>query len=385
MKVDILNPSALPEPSLEFRNTFNSYLDLCEFNDEERLGLLFFLGATLPGKLGSTQPNTEEFQSILNSISLYSKSTGDFSDYGDLNDAVFSSWIYNANLAISKITSDDSLIDDNLRTIPNSSIIIGKAEPREDFLNNYQEDSFSLNVVQNLNDEIFSNVGLHLKDNGYSSTRAYEAGFAYRMMMLNLDIKGTTYLLSRIISYLSPLFQSLFYAPILYTSNLNAFKANHLFSQVLNNFYGGQDSALFTIAQSIHRYHQLIFYKERSTELREEWLFNKKVDEGSAMMVFFNGMNIAKTDLKQNSSSIKTSGQVFGKDLIDAEVSSTEFLKAILNIIKSKYSINGYDEFLSGSNSKWNNSWNHKGDYIQFLVILFYETTLHALVTKEIV
>ncbi len=385
MKVNMLNPSELPEPSIEFRNIFDSYLDLCEFNDEQRFGLLFFLGATLPGKLGSAQPNTDEFRSILHSMSLYSKSSGDFSDYGDLNDAIFSSWIYNANLAISKITSDDSSIDENLRTIPNSSIIIGKADPRVDFLNRFKEDSFCLNVVQNLNDEIFSKVGLHLKEKDYSNTRAYEAGFAYRMMMLNLDIKGTTYLLSRITSFMSPLFQSLFYAPILYTSNPQAFKANHLFSQVLNNFYGGQDSALFPIAQSIHRYHQLIFYKERSTELRDEWLFNKKVDEGSALMVFFNAMNIVKTDLKQNASSIKSSGQVFGKELIDAKISSTEFLKAILNIIKSKYSINGYDEFLSDSDSKWNNSWNHKGDYIQFLVILYYETSLHALVTQEII
>jgi hypothetical protein len=384
MKVKMLDPSELPESSIEFRNHFDSYLNSCEFKLEEQLGILFYMGATLPGKLVTVEPESAEFQNYLQVLSLYSKSTGDFSDYGDLNDAVFNAWIYNANLAISKITDDDTSLDDQLRKLPFGDVIIGKSNPKTEFLDMFRHDSFSLNAIQNLNDEVFSKTGDHLIERGYSLTRAYEAGFAYRMMMLNMDLKGTNYLLSRINSYLSPLFESLFYAPVLYVFNPHAFKANHLFSQILNNFFGGQESKLFPVAQSLHRYHQFIFYKENSIELRDEWLFNKNSDEGCAVMVFLNAMNIRKTNLKENSDIIKDSGGVFDGNLINARIDANDFLKSILEVIRSKYSINGYEEFVEGEGAKWNTTWNNKGDYIQFLVILFYETCLHALVVEEI-
>ena len=385
MKVHILNISDLPESSEEFRNYFDSYLELCEFKREEKLGILFYLGATLQGKLSNVDPESPEFNNYLQVFSLYSKSTGEFSDYGDLNDAVFNSWIYNANLAISKISADDTPIDENLRALPFGNIIVGKSEPKTEFLEKFKYDSFSLKAIQNLNDEVFIQTGSHLKDRDYSCTQAYEAGFAYRMMMLNMDLKGTDYLLTRISSHLSPLFESLFYSPILYVFNQHAFKANHLFSQILNNFYGGQNSKLFPIAQTIHIYHQFIFYKENSSELRDEWLFNQNDENGSAIMVFLNALNIRKTNIKENFFAIKQSGEVYDKSLIDARIDKNDFLKAILNVIQSKYSINGIDEFVLGEDAKKNTTWNNKGDYIQFLVILYYETCLHALVSKEII
>lgn len=386
MKLQFIEPKNLPKPSIEFRKYFDSYLKLCEFNEEEKLGILFYLGAFLPGKLSNIDSNSSEHQQYLKVLSLYSKSTGDFSDYGDLNDVVFNNWIYNANLAISKIIDDEIPLDENLRTLNMPSgkpIIVGKSNPKKEFLELFEKDSYSLNTIQNLNDEVFTKTGLHLKDKNYSCAKAYEAGFAYRMMMTHMDIKGTHYLLSRIDSFLSPLFQTLFNAPFLFVLNPKAFQANHLFSQVLNNFYGGQGSKLFPIAQSIHLYHQFIFYKENSIELKDEWLFNKNTNEGSALMVFLNALNIQKTNLKEEGNVIKQSGEVYDSSLIDAKISTNDFLNAILKVIQSKYSINGYEEFVEGDKAKWNTIWNNKGDYIQFLVILFYETCLHALVVDE--
>jgi len=80
--------NALPEPSVEFRTAFDAYLELCEFKLEEKLGILFFLGATLPGTLGSYEPDETEYKNYLQIFSLYSKSTGDFEDYPELDDAV---------------------------------------------------------------------------------------------------------------------------------------------------------------------------------------------------------------------------------------------------------------------------------------------------------
>ena len=385
MAIYSTNPDEFPEPSIEFRTQLDACLELCEFSREEKLGILFYLGATLPEILNEIDPNSSNFNEYLKVISLYSKSSGNFSDYDDLNDNVLISWTYNANLAISKITADDNDIDENLRKMDQGNITVGKSEPMSEFLENFEYDSFSLNAIQNLNDDIFSLTGLHLLESNYSLTKAYEAGFAYRMMMLNFDLNGTQFLLSRIRSFLSPLFESLFYSPVLYVFNKHAFKANHLFSKILNDFVGGQNSKLFPIIKSIHLYHQLIFYKENSTELRDEWLFNKKTDEGSAIIIFLNALNIVKTNLKDDSLQIKQSGELFDKSLIDASVSKTDFLNSILNVIQSKYSINGFGEFMEGEEAKWNTIWNNKGDYIQFLVILYYETCLHALATKEIV
>lgn len=384
MRVQYFDPKQLPKPSKEFKNSFDAYLNLCEFKEEEKLGILFFLGATIPERINSADALDDEYKLHLQVLSLYSKSTGDFSDYGDLNDGYFSEWIYNANLAISKITGDESPIDENLRTLPNSTVIVGKANPIKDFLDIFEEGALNLNTIQNLNDVLFSKTGEHLKEKQYSLTRAYEAGFAYRFMMMQMDIKGTDFLLSRINSYLSPLYQTLFYSPFLFVFNPSAFKANHLFSQILNNFYGGQESKLFPIAQSIHIYHQFVFYKEKSTELKDFWKFNQKSVEGSAILVFHNAINIHKTNLIKNSNFIKQSGEVFDKKLIDAKINTNDFLNAILHVIKSKYSTNGFHEFIEGWNAKWDDGWNNKGEYIQFLVILFYETCLHALVVNEI-
>jgi hypothetical protein len=375
---------ALPEPSVEFRTAFDAYLELCKFKLEEKLGILFFLGATLPGTLGNHEADETEYQTSLQIFSLYSKSTGDFEDYPDLDDAVFNTWIYNANLAISKITGDATSIDENLRTLPHTNVIVGKMGPKPEFLEMFKQDSFNLNAIQNLNDEVFMQTGLHLKEKNYSFTRAYEAGFAYRMLMLQIDIKGTHYLLSRIHSHLSPLFQALFYAPRLYVTNPHAFKANHLFSQILNNFYGGTESGLFPIAQSIHKFHQFAFYKANSTELKEHWLFNKVTDQGSALRIFAQAQSIRETNIKDGLDATKFSKEVYNSSLINASININDFLTAILEVIKSKYAINGYQEFIDGYEAKIDTTWNNKGDYIQFLVILFYETCLHALVVKEI-
>ena len=385
MQIRNLDPNHLMEPSRDFQVHFDAILDQCKFKTEERLGILFFLGATLPGKLNDVSPQEVDFNKYLQVLSLYSKSTGDFSDYGDLNDAFFSSWIYNTNLAISKICADESQIDDNLRTLPYGNIIVGKSDPNIKFLENHKYDTFNLNAVQNLNDEVFYETGKHLLETGYSFAKAYEAGIAYRMMMLNMDVKGTDFLLSRINSFLSPLFEAIFYTPFLYVFNHRAFKANHLFSQILNNFIGGNNSRLMPVAQPIHLYHQFLFYKENSSEFRDEWLFAKDNEEGSAISIFLNALNIRKTNLIENAELVKESGEVYNPSLINAKIGTTEFLKSVLQVIQSKYSINGYEEFANGKGAQWNTTWNNKGDYIQFLVILYYETCLHAMVIDDLI
>jgi len=381
MQVINIKSNDLSKPSLEFKNYFDSFLNLCEFKEEEKLGILFYIGATLPGHLKSFGPESSKFKQYLKALSLYSKSSGNFEDYGDLDQNLLIDFIYNINIAISKIRKNDTPIDSNLRKFKGR--FFWKSGKKIDFVSSYKHDSFNLNTVQNLNDELFISTGIHLKKKGYELERAHEAGFAFRMMMNILDAKGTYFLFSMIRDTLSPLYMSLFHGPILFALSPKIFKANHLFSQILNNLIGGSGSKLMSIVQPIHTYHRLIFYKKNSTELRDMWTFNKNGKYNPAQLVFVYALKIRETNIKIDTKLIKKSGEIYNSKIIDKQISHNDFLKVILDVISSKYSINGYEEFIKDSDNK-RFYWNNKGDYMQFLAILFYETCLHVLVLKEL-
>lgn len=377
-----IKPGDFPEHNEEFRHYFDGYLDLCEFTESVKLGLTFILGAVTPQVLNTAEP--DKMHDSLKTVTLYSRGTFDFSSYGDLNDYVFSKWIYNYNIVLFDILGIEEPLDNYLRKIPGMDVIIGKADIDEDFRGVYCKEAYTLNTVQNLNDDFFEKVGQHLYQNEYSTYKAYDAGVAYRMMMLNMDIKGTIFLLSQIRGYLSPLYQSLFYAPYLYVNFREAFVANHLFSQILQNLVGGSESDLGILAKPVHRYHQFIIYEPGSVSLRELWPFGKKTKEGSAVSMFMHAVRILEADLSSSSVDIQNADQVYDRELIGAEISLSDFLNRILKVLHDKYSINGYHEFTGSDNNQWSDTWNNKGDYIQFLALLYYETAIHALALKDL-
>ena len=378
-----INPGDFPKHNEEFRQYFDGYLDLCEFSESVKLGLTFILGAVTPEVLNTLEPN--KIQDGLRTVTLYSRSTFDFSTYGDLNDYIFSKWIYNYNVVLFDLLKVDEPLDNYLRKVPGMDLIIGKSDVDEEFRSRYRSETYTLNSVQNLNDDLFDKIGSHLDQKRYSTYKAYEAGVAYRMMMLNMDIKGTNFLLSNIGEKLSPLYQSLFYAPHLYVNYREAFLANHLFSQILQNLVGGSESNLGILAKPVHRYHQFIIYEPGSVKLRELWPFGKKTKEGSAVPMFMHAVRILKTDLVSSSVEIQNSGQIYDRELIGAEISINDFLNRILRVLHRKYDINGSHEFTGAHDNEWSNTWNNKGDYIQFLAILYYETAIHALALKKLI
>jgi hypothetical protein len=384
----ILYSIDLPEPSADFRNSFDAYLELCGFKLEEKLGILFYLGAILPGRLVTDTTADPELRDALRILSLYSRSTCDFRDYEDLDQGYFGTWIYNANLVITKMTKDRTDIDAYLRkgTQPSgTATIIGKFPPMVDLLDRANHGSFSLKAIHDLLDEVFLRTGCHLMEHNYTCSRAYEAGTAYRMMMTELDGPGTDYLLTRIERAMPPLFQALFHTPVLYIKDQEAFKKNHLFSQILNHLYGGSNSPLYPIAQAVHRYHQHVFYKQKGHDLREEWDFS--VTEDLAIRVFLAGLHIRDTPMRSAPGlldRIERSGELYNAGMINATVDINAFGNGILEVLWSKYGVYGYGEFREGRGTGWETRWNNKGEYIQFLVLLYYETALHALVVKEV-
>lgn len=389
MNIIEINPALFGSPNQEFKKRLDKDLDICEFSEECKRGFLFFLGAYLPGMLTESFGKDEKkLEANIPILGLYSTSTGQFSDYGELNDYTFSYWIYNTCTLFAKMAEPDASIDSYLRTIDKTGTIIGKTKINEDFISKYVGREFDMNLIQNINDEFFTGLGTELVKNEFTLERSYEAGMAYRMMMVQMDIKGNHFLMNMLSGSLalSPLYRTLIYMPTLFYTNNHAFVNNHLFSQILNNLVGGINSGLMNSYKPIHQFHQYLFYKEGTSEIRDEWQFEKHNQIGSALPVFLNAMNIKQTGLVEDDIIDKIDiKEVFNKDVINQSITKNQLLNIVLNVINEKYGIAYNYEFTNNAEG-WNDGgWNNKGEYIQFLVALYYETCLHAMVVEEII
>jgi hypothetical protein len=100
--------------------------------------------------------------------------------------------------------------------------------------------------------------------------------------------------------------------------------------------------------------------------------------------MFMHAVRILETDLSSLSGEIQNSGQIYDRELIGSEISINDFLNRILRVLRGKYDINGSHEFTGSLRNEWSDTWNNKGDYIQFLAILYFETAIHALALKKL-
>ena len=386
MKTIEINPSQFGQPNQEFKDRFNKDIDICELSDEVKRGVLFFMGAYLPGILTKGFGNNEKvFYEHLPILGLYSSSTCNFSDYGELNDHPFSYWIYNTCTLLASFDDPNISIDGYLRKIDGKEIIIGKRALNQEFLNKYKGQEFKLNLIQKINNDFFQGIGKELLEKEFILEKSYEAGMAYRMMMLQMDLQGTQFLINLLSSSfaLSPLYRTLLYMPTLFYTNKHAFEGNHLFSQILNSLAGGIDSKLMNTFAPIHRYHQFLFYKEGTNQIREEWQFEKHNNIGSGLSIYLNAIGIRNTGLVEEFKEKIDLEEVYYKEIINKSVTKNELIIIVLQVVKEKYGIDGSYEFRREADG-WNDGgWNNKGDYIQFLVALYYETCLHAMVVKE--
>ena len=369
------------------RKRLNVDMEYCGLSEEIQKGFLFFLGASMNIGLNrsfvdiSHYLNDEEQQqkTFFKIIHMYSESTGDFSDYGDLNDGIFSGHIYSMNYIIHNILSEEAInIDDHLRKIDFSEgmgkdpIIAGKSDLIKNFVDPYEESDFSLNICHNLLEDFFKRIGTHLHNTGFDNRKSYEAGYAFFCMRVNNDIKGTTFLLESIYNFLTPLYLALYSYPILHFSNPKALKSNHIFSSTLQMFYAGIDQH---IVQPIHKFHQYIFYENGSSKFLDDWDFSKRNDEFSQYQILFNATHIRETGLYAHRNVFIKYGDFHNSELINSTIDKVDFFNKMFSVVYEKYKIvpvNGEP------------IWNNTGDIMQYFAILFYETCLHAMVLNKI-
>ncbi len=366
-------------------NRLNLDLNYCGLSPEIQKGFLFYLGAAINIGINESSVDITQFmetpelerQTFAKIITTYSESTGNFANYGDLNDGIFSETIYTANSIIFQLTGlDPNKIDDHLRTVEiskNHSSKLLKTTINKELKDKYENAKYNLNVCHNLVEDIFFKIGDHLHSKGYDLAKSYEAGYAYFCMQTTMDVNGTRFLLSTIYNTLSPLYQALFSYPILHFAHPEALKANHIFSNTLQMFYGGINT---DIIQPIHWFHQAIFYTPNSVEFGSSWNFETREDSDKQINIFLSALSIRNTDIMDLKSDFLTYKEFMCPELKNSKLNANELFETIIMGIIRKYNI------YPAQNDP--EVWNNLGDVIQFFGILFYETCLHAVVVDEI-
>ena len=376
------------------RVRLNTDMDYLGLDTDIQKGFLFFLGASINIGFNKSKIDLSEFnknevaftENLSKTINAYSKSSGDFSDYGELNDYVFTSYIYSINYVFHNILAESN-IDNHLRKVDFSgsriTSVIGKTDLIDDFISPYSKSTdskFKLNNYHNLVESFFKRIGGHLTETGFDNYKSYEAGYAYYSMQSHLDVKGTAFMLETIFAMLPPMYMALHSYPILHLFQPNLLDLNHIFSNTLQMFYGGIDP---NVVQPIHRFHQHIFYSAAPWKFSKEnsssnfsWKFNLKNDVGFQTAVLEYASRIKESGLVDNVKPFIDSGQVHNKELIHSKIDKNEFYRSMFNIVFEKYHI---------APTNGEGGWNNLGDFIQYCAVLFYETCLHAIVVEELI
>ena len=369
--------------SKEFKKYIDEQMNYLEFSPTTQKGLLFFLGASFvaeindtPFDLGLDKNDESKFSNfLLEVINLYSVSTGDFSDYGDLNDYVFSNAIYNFSYIIhSEILDIDTDIDENLRKIElknNVVITPSKTTLDQNLIEKYKSQKLSLNTFQNLISDFFDIIGGHLESKNYSNEKSYQAGFAFYNMSIQTDVKGTFFLYDVIRKMMPSSYRIFWNFPTLFKLYKQELYANHAFSNILQFHYGslGQQGPV----QLIYKFHQMLFYEPNTSELRDMWDF-KNADQTKMLYTIFYQTIDMRRIFADNKEMFFGSEELHNRNLVGVSIKKIDFLNEIIKIVFEKYEINATAQ-----------GWNNFGDYLQALAVFYHECALHILLPDEIV
>jgi hypothetical protein len=374
-----------PLPDTYLYDRLNADMNYCGLKPEIQKGFLFYLGASINISINESPVDISQYLStpdlqvktFLKIINAYSQSSGNFSDYGDLDDGVFSKMIYSCNSVLFQLSGlNPDEIDEKLRTVSigkSNLYHILKTDVDKDLQEKYANKSYNLNVCHNLLEDLFFVMGDRLHETGYDLRKSYEAGYAYFCMQTTMDINGTAFLLSTIYNSLTPLYKAFYSYPILNFSYKDALITNHIFSSTLQMFYAGINPE---IIQPIHRFHQAVFYVPDSSNFRPEWDFETRNDTEKQAIIFLNALSIRNTDIMSLKNKFLAYDDLMCPELKNEIIDREEFYNVIKKAIIEKYDISPAGNDLE--------DWNNLGDLIQYFCILFYETCLHAVILDEI-
>lgn len=374
-----------PKPSREFCQIFDGYLDLCGFSEYQNRGIIFFLGATSVDNARGNFFAKGDIDAFCQSLALYSKDYTlalSYSKYDYIRDC-----IYDFNLLISQVKEEKLSLDSQIKEIDSDRFSQLKGETNPIRVEMPPLASLNLNTAQEYCELFFETIGYYLHYIGFDMNNAYSLGVVYRLNYGDLEEGGISFLLKRIFDFLTPLYKALIGSPILYIKDPELIKNIHLVSLIMGELNGKGNTELFKTTRIIGLYHQHILYKPQSFDLKPEWNFNSNNDEGFGVRTFHKALLILTLDPAERPPFSAVAKFLYDPYFDNAIMDMQTFTRRILDLMKNKYGLDGYYEFIKSKQlegPKRDPGWSSTGSYMQFLTILFFETAIHSLVLQEI-
>lgn len=359
-----------------FKTYYDQTLERCGWSEEIQKGIIFFLGASIISSntdhiIARFKEETRINEELHSIIRLYAKPNEAYDPFNAIETTPISSAILTYNdIILHQFKGNKNSLEKYLQKNSDETSIIADANILEDWKSQFTDAKYTLANCHKLNKLFFEYIGQYLKALNLDNTQCYVAGINYYQKYQSIDFEGTNFLNLTILDTLSPIFKTLFTYPFLFAYHPNELNSNHLFSSILQFFYM---NANMDIAKYIHNYHDHLFYKPNTRNLRREWDFEREKRGIILSQIIHNAVNIRKTAIGTYRSHFLQSDNYVMNELKDATISRNDFKVAISHLIENYYDIK-IDEVVE--------NYTH-AEFLQACAILYYETAVHAMILKE--
>lgn len=359
-----------------FKSYYDQTLERCGFSEEMQKGIIFFLGASMVSSntdqiIARFKDGTRVQEELHTIIRLYAKPNEAYDPFNAIETTPISSAILTYNhIVLHQFLGQENKISEYVKVNLDETSIVTDANIIEDWAKDFEHKKYTLANCHDLNKRFFEYIGQYLKALNLDHTQCYVAGINFYQKYQQIDFEGTNYLNLTILDSLSPLFKTLFTYPYLFLYHPQELNSNHLFSSILQFFYRGANT---DIAKYVHEYHNHLFYKPNSRNLRKEWNFEKEKRGIIISQIVHNAMNIRKTIIGNYRSHFLQSDNYIMKELKDQTITRDEFKASISYLIETYYNTNIEDVIENYTHA----------EFLQVCTILYYETAVHAMLLKE--
>lgn len=354
-----------------FKIYFDQVLNRCEFDDHLRRGFLFFLSASMVSnnvnELMSLHQNQEKLNEAFNQL-VFSYAVPNENDQHlfELNFQPLGDILYTINsIYLEQIQGKTGVLKERLKHQATYTLV-------DKLVEQFKEKKFTVGHNHQIITEMFRALGRYLNLARLDDEDSYKAGLAYYKIEQQKDFEGISLLFSTILHAFPPLYRALFKFPFFFIYDQNRLNANHLFSTILQFFYMDTNTA---IARHIHAFHHYLFLKPNSVNLRREWKFEEENRGQMISQMMFNALNIRKSPIYDFREEFLNSDQFIFKRLKNQSISRQAFILEMQDLLENYYEMK-VDDMV-------HEEYNH-AEYLQFLAIMFYEVSAHAMLPDEI-
>lgn len=354
-----------------FKIYFDQVLDRCEFDVETRKGMLFFLATSMITNNVNELMNLHEDQDELNKafndlLFLYAVPDDKDQKLFDMNFQPLLDILYSVNyIYLEKTNGKEGFLNQNLKPENQYQLI-------EDLVEQFADKKYTIATNHQLMTKMFRSFGAYLHLSNFDEETCYKAGLAFYKSSEQKDFEGFNAMISTVTNSFSPLYRTLFKFPLFFVYDQNRLNANHLFSSILQFLYFDVNR---DIARNIHAFHNYLFLKPNSVALRDEWKF-EEVDRGRMIsQMMFNALNIRNSPVFNLRNEFLNSDQFILKGMKNQTLSQEEFIYQIQHLMEEFYEMK-VDDMVE-------EEYNH-AEYLQFLAIIFYEASAHAMLPNDL-